>query len=301
MSSAAVSSSRSRQASGREVIHVSAKASERHSTTVSPRVLSEMRSVLKQMATLPVAKPPRATVQRGMAAISAAPDVSAKSSQALGMVAHTASWEGVGVAVLQTALPVTVLVPESKPKAIRKHSTMLAPSDDEVMDPVARHVAALPAANGPRATVQTATSAISSKPFESSRLVHSSGRVVIHLPSRAVKMQSAISDPTVVSEMLVARHVAMLPAAYGPRATVQEAITGIRARPLVVSRLAQLAGSATSQKEDVEVADATHSDTDVVTGSVVVGVTVVEVVDSSAVVDSLSEEAVVDSTAPVVV
>lgn len=205
--------SKFRHGSGSDVIHVPERASSRHSTTVSPKVFCVIRFVPKQVATLPTAKPPSAVVQTGIATMRARPFVSAKFAQGSGIVAQTGSG-GVDVGSLpHRALPVTVPVPESKPKAIRKHSTMLVPWVDEVMAPVARQVAALPAANGPRATAQRATSATSARPLESSRSVHESGRVVIHLPSSAVRMQSAISAPAVKIEMLVARQVAMFPAA----------------------------------------------------------------------------------------
>jgi hypothetical protein len=155
---------------------------------------------------------------------------------------------------------VMVPVPESKPKAIRKHSTMLVPVVDEVIDPVARQVAALPAAKGPRAVVQRATFPTSTRPLEFSMSVHDPGRVVIHRPSSAVRIHSAISAPTVNSEGVVATQVAMFPAANGPRATVQAAITGTNPRPSVVLRASQPRGRATSQNDDVDVADGMQSD-----------------------------------------
>lgn len=303
-SSTTVLPARSRHGSGSDVMQVSESASSRHSTTVSPKVFSVMRSVPKQVATLPTAKPPSATVHTGMAATRARPSVSARSWQGSGTVAHTGCGTGVDVGSSQRTPSVTVPVPESKPKATRRHSTMLAPSVDSVMDPVARQVAALPTAKGPRATAQTATSATRSRPLESSRLTHASGRVVMHLPSRAVKMQSAMSDPTVKIERDVARQVAMFPAANGPRAAVQVRITGAKRRPLVVSRSWQPAGRATSQKEVVEVGTGMHSDAEVSTDSGVVELAAIDVVASSevaaAVVVGSSEEMAVVSTAVVV-
>lgn len=90
---------------------------------------------------------------------------------------------------------------------------MLVPVVDAVMVPVARQVAALPAAKGPRAMVHWATSATRARPLDDARSVHAVGRVEIQRPSRAVRMQDAMSEPAVVRPTLVARHVATLPAA----------------------------------------------------------------------------------------
>lgn len=81
--------------------------------------------------------------------MSARPLVLARFSQGSGTDAQTSTGVGVGVGSTQLSAPVTVPVPDAKPNAISRHSTMLTPVVDEPMDPVARQVAALPAAKGP--------------------------------------------------------------------------------------------------------------------------------------------------------
>lgn len=140
-------------------------------------------------------------------------------SQASGSVKQAGVGVGVGVGVdvvvdsAQYGMPVTVPVPDVMPKAISRHSTMLTPVVLPVMSPVDRHVAALPAAKGPRATAQTATSATSSRPLAFARSVQASGRVVIQRSSKASRTQLKILKPEEPMTGVVARQEATLPTA----------------------------------------------------------------------------------------
>ncbi|KAL1839677.1 hypothetical protein VTK73DRAFT_3983 [Phialemonium thermophilum] len=209
-SCAASSVCRLRHCWGSELMHCEDRASVKHETMLPPSVKMLMAPVARQVATLPAAKAPRAVTQMGMAGIRARPEMDPRLWQGAGIGGQI----GVGVGVAMQATSVDVAVPETKPSAISRHSMTPTPVLELVKAPVDRQVAAAPAAKGPRAAAQSGTSIRRSVRLVSdARLTQRLGKVVMQRPSRAVRMQLAMSEPAVDGVMEVARQVATLPTA----------------------------------------------------------------------------------------
>lgn len=211
-SATASSPARSRQACGSVEMHEALSAFSRQDTMEDPVVVTLIAVVARHVAALPTANAPRAAVQAGIAGIRARPSTVERDSHGAGTVAHT---EGVAVAacVGQSARLVTVTTEGARLKATWRHSKTLEPWVRALMAPVARQVAAVPTAKGPRAAVQRGMSVRRARPLEVWRLTQASGRVVGQLAARASVTQFAMLWPVVVREIVVERHVRTLPAA----------------------------------------------------------------------------------------
>lgn len=199
------------QAGGSDFGHWAERAVVRQSTMVEPRVLVEIASVARHCAALPTANTPSPVTQSGTETKRARPLSVASDVQAGGKVTlHVVGGVVVGVQIGRPPAPVVDL----KPSAVSRQVMMLIPVVEPVICPVARQVAAVPTANGPKAVTQSATSGMRDRPVSVDSLVHASGRVVMHRLLRDVNKQLTTDFPVVVRPMAdVEIQVRVLPTA----------------------------------------------------------------------------------------
>lgn len=257
------------QDSGSDVMHSPLRALRKQSTMVVPAVVKVMPDVARHERVFPTANGPRATVHPTKAGIISKPFKEPSSVQAWGRpVAHT---DGAGPVAVGTQLVesgvvtvvggvVSVLVagavvsevgitvvqaslPSPRPMAVRRHDRMLEGS----VTAVPRHSAAVPTANGPRASVHAATLPGKSAADAVGMSRHAWGRAVMQTPERAAFRQATMLAPAVVAPISAARQAAVSAVPRTPRAAVQRGTRGTRARPSVELSEAHATGRTVAQ------------------------------------------------------